>query len=48
VLWKLVDVVAILLAIGLVLMLGPDVVSLKRWKNRLLSNEKKDAEAPES
>lgn len=42
------DVLAILLALGLVLLLGPEVISIKRWKKRLLSNEKKDAEASES
>jgi len=33
-LWKLVDIVAILGAIGLLLLLGPDVIGLKRWKQR--------------
>ena len=34
-LWKLVDVVALLGAVGLLLLLGPDVIGLKRWKERL-------------
>jgi len=33
-LWKLVDIAAILGAIGLLLLLGPDVIGLKKWKQR--------------
>ena len=35
-LWKLVDVVLILAAIGLLVMLGPGVIGASRWKKRLL------------
>jgi hypothetical protein len=45
VLWKLVDVLAILLAVGLIVLLGPDVISLKRWKQRLTRSLKEDSEA---
>jgi hypothetical protein len=31
----MVDVLAIIVALGLIVMLGPDVISFKRWKNRL-------------
>jgi hypothetical protein len=34
VLWKLVDVLAILAAVGMLLLLGPDVIGLKKWKKR--------------
>ena len=33
-LWKLVDVLAILAAVGMLLLLGPDVIGLKKWKQR--------------
>jgi hypothetical protein len=45
VLWKLVDVLAILLAVGLIVLLGPDVIALKRWKKRLTRSLKQDSEA---
>ena len=31
----MVDVLAIVVALALLVMLGPDVISLKRWKHRL-------------
>jgi hypothetical protein len=31
----MVDVLAIIVAVGLIVMLGPDVISLKKWKHRL-------------
>ncbi len=34
-LWNIVDVLAIIAAVGLIVMLGPDVISLKRWQHRL-------------
>jgi hypothetical protein len=33
-LWKLVDVLAILAAVGMLLLLGPDVIGLRKWKKR--------------
>ena len=36
VLWKLVDVLVILAAVGLLLMLGPSVIGASRWKKRIL------------
>ena len=33
-LWNLVDVLAIVGAVGLLLLLGPDVIGLKKWKKR--------------
>jgi hypothetical protein len=35
VLWKLVDVVVILVAFGALLLLGPGVIGFSKWKNRL-------------
>jgi hypothetical protein len=35
VLWNVVDVLAIIAAVGLVVMLGPDVIGLKQWRKRL-------------
>ena len=34
-LWKLVDVLVILGAIGLLVMLGPSVIGASKWKKRL-------------
>ena len=35
-LWKLVDVLAILGAVGLLVLLGPEVLGLKNWRRRKL------------
>jgi hypothetical protein len=35
-LWKLVDVVVIIAAVGVLLMLGPSVIGVSKWKKRLL------------
>ena len=45
-LWNLVDVLAIIAAVGLVVMLGPDVISLNRWKNRLTRSLKEQDSGP--
>jgi len=37
VLWKLVDVLVIIAAIGILLMLGPGVIGMSKWKNRIMS-----------
>ena len=34
-LWKLVDVVAILAAVGLLLLLGPTVIGMNKWRQLL-------------
>lgn len=34
-LWKLVDVLVILAAVGLLLLLGPGVIGMSKWKKRL-------------
>ena len=45
-LWNLVDVLAIIAAIGLVVMLGPEVFSMKQWKKRLTrSLKEQDSES---
>lgn len=45
----MVDVLAIIVAIGLIVMLGPDVISMGRWKKRLTrSLKEQDAGRPDS
>ena len=34
-LWNVVDVLAIIVAVALLVLLGPDVISLKQWSKRL-------------
>ena len=47
VLWKMIDVLAIIVAIGLIVMLGPDVLSMKHWRQRLTrSLKRQDSESP--
>jgi hypothetical protein len=36
VLWKLLDVVVILAAIGALLLLGPTVIGASKWKRRIM------------
>jgi hypothetical protein len=36
VLWKLVDVLVIIAAIGILLMLGPGVIGMSKWKKRIM------------
>jgi hypothetical protein len=36
VLWKLVDVLVILAAVGILLMLGPGVIGASKWKKRIM------------
>jgi hypothetical protein len=45
VLWKLVDVLAILAAIGLLVLLGPDVIGMKRWRQRLTRSLRRTSES---
>ena len=46
VLWNLVDVLAIIVAVALVVMLGPDVISMRQWRKRLSrSLKRQDSEA---
>jgi hypothetical protein len=35
VLWNVVDVLAIIAAVALLVMLGPEVISMKQWRKRL-------------
>jgi hypothetical protein len=35
VLWNVVDVLAIIAAVAILVLLGPDVISLKGWRTRL-------------
>lgn len=35
-LWKLVDVLVILAAVGVLLMLGPGVIGMSKWKKRIM------------
>lgn len=42
-LWKLVDVVAILAAIGLVVLLGPTVIGRAHVRRRLLKRDRDDS-----
>jgi hypothetical protein len=47
VLWKIIDVLALIVAIGLIVMLGPDVLSMKHWRKRLTrSLKRQDSESP--
>ena len=40
------DVLAIIVAVGLIVMLGPDVLALKQWRKRLSrSLEEQDSQA---
>ena len=43
VLWKLVDVLAIIAALGLLLLLGPTVIGMKRWRERLTRSLKRQS-----
>jgi hypothetical protein len=43
----MVDVLAIIVAVGLIVMLGPDVLAMKHWRKRLTSSLKRqDSETP--
>ena len=44
-LWKLVDVLAIIAAFGLLILVGPDVIGMKRWRQRLTRSLKRSAES---
>ena len=45
-LWNMVDVLAIVAAIALIVMLGPDVISMEKWRKRLnRSLKRQDSEA---
>jgi hypothetical protein len=46
VLWNVVDVLAIIAAVALLVMLGPEVISMKQWRKRLhRSLKRQDTEA---
>jgi hypothetical protein len=43
----MVDVLAIIVALGLIVMLGPDVLAMKQWRKRLTrSLKRQDSETP--
>ena len=43
----MIDVLAIIVAIGLIVLLGPDVLSMKQWRKRLhRSLKQQDSETP--
>jgi hypothetical protein len=47
-LWKLVDVLAILAAVGMLLLLGPDVIGLSKWKKRFAGRVKEHVQQEQS
>jgi hypothetical protein len=37
-LWKAVDVLAVVLALGLLVVFGPEVIGFKKWRRRLFGH----------
>ena len=46
-LWNVIDVLAIIAAVAILVLLGPDVLSMKQWRKRLSrSLKEQDSQTP--